>query len=340
MYKRFHDRFGTAGVVIGVIALIAALGGSALAAGGLTKQQEKQVTKIAKKYAGKAGAPGAPGTNGTNGTDGAAGTNGVDGTDGEDGEDGEDGASVTGVPATVGECADGGVKYTSASGDNAVCNGAEGSPWTDGGTLPANATETGAWRFSSGESAKLLGTFFFKEISFPIPLSAELDENHVWVLFAANTSAEGTADRTSGSNVVTNLSTTAGKWSLGAPFVSASAFPAGTTITACSPDCSAPTSLTLSANATSTATGGTVRARVPTDCENGANATAASATNPEADPGFLCVYGSGLAEGTAAKSIEVVNMSNAPGASPFGAFLRQSAEPFYVLGSWAVTGAP
>lgn len=183
MFHRFHDRFGTAGVVIGVIALIAALGGSALAAGGLTKPQEKQVTKIAKKYAGKpgaAGAPGAPGasgTNGTNGKDGAPGANGKDGAPGAPGTNGTNGVSVTGVPEPAGaNCTNGGTKYTSASGVNYVCNGANGQTgFTE--TLPVGETETGTFAFSGLKTEAF--PFYWVPISFAIPLSAGLEASEV-----------------------------------------------------------------------------------------------------------------------------------------------------------------
>src|SRR6185295_17935744 len=43
LYHRFKDRFGTAGVVLGVIAMILAVGGSAIAASGLNGKQKKEV---------------------------------------------------------------------------------------------------------------------------------------------------------------------------------------------------------------------------------------------------------------------------------------------------------
>jgi hypothetical protein len=48
-------------------------------------------------------------------------------------------------------------------------NGKEGSPWTDGGTLPAGATETGvwAWELPGGATSTKLKT----AVSFPIPLA-------------------------------------------------------------------------------------------------------------------------------------------------------------------------
>ena len=52
MLTRIHRKLGTAGFVISIVALVAALGGGAYAAsGGLTGKQKKEVEKIAKKYA-------------------------------------------------------------------------------------------------------------------------------------------------------------------------------------------------------------------------------------------------------------------------------------------------
>lgn len=85
MYRRFHERFGAVGVVIAVIALIVALGGTALAKGLFTKAQEKKIASIAKKYAGK---PGATGPQGPQGLPGAAGQKGEKGDKGETGPPG------------------------------------------------------------------------------------------------------------------------------------------------------------------------------------------------------------------------------------------------------------
>ena len=73
MFSRMHDKLGTAGLVVAIVALVFAMVGGAYAAGGLTKQQEKQVTKIAKKYAGKPGAQGPQGPQGPAGLVGAKG---------------------------------------------------------------------------------------------------------------------------------------------------------------------------------------------------------------------------------------------------------------------------
>jgi hypothetical protein len=137
MYHRFHDRFGTAGVVIGVIALIAALGGTALAAGGLNPTQKKEVKKIAMKYAGKPGAPGAQGAVGPAGSAGAAGKEGPQGKQGGQGTPG-----IEGPPGETG--------FTK--------------------TLPTGETETGEWSLideSAGANAHIGSA-----VSFNIPLAA------------------------------------------------------------------------------------------------------------------------------------------------------------------------
>ena len=150
MYRRFKDRFGTAGVVLGVIAIVLAIGGSAIAASGLNGKQKKEVKSIAKSFqgTGPAGAAGAAGTNGTNGKDGTA---GAPGKDGEDGQDGAAGKSVV-VGTTSAGCPGsnpaGGVTVEvegNSASKKTACNGKEGSPWTAGGTLPVGSTETGVY---------------------------------------------------------------------------------------------------------------------------------------------------------------------------------------------------
>jgi hypothetical protein len=177
MYRRLHERFGTAGIVVAVIALVAALGGTALAASGtLTGKQKKEVEKIAKKYAGKPGAPGAAGANGTNG---ANGKDGAPGSPGSAGSPGKDGKSVA-LSNSAGFCGAGGISVevegTPAS-KKEICNGEpgeEGSPWTDGGTLPPGATETGSWVVTGQQ-----GTRVTAPISLPIPMALALDEFNI-----------------------------------------------------------------------------------------------------------------------------------------------------------------
>lgn len=152
MFSKIHERLGTAGLVVSVVALIAALAGSAIAAGGLTKSQENQVKKIVKKEIKKiklpAGPPGPAGAPGANGKDGAPGPVGPVGPQGPKGDTGAAGA-------------------TGATGPT-------GSPWTAGGTLPEEETETGAWGsgFTSGGLA-------LEAISFNIPLAGSVTPVYV-----------------------------------------------------------------------------------------------------------------------------------------------------------------
>jgi hypothetical protein len=175
--RAIREPFGTAGLVVACVALIAALGGTALAAkGALTGKQKKEVEKIAKKFAGKPGAPGAAGANGANGKDGAAGANGKDGTSGASAK------NVVLTTLTPGQegCVEGGTKVEvegNPASKKAVCNGVEGlegepgDPWTAGGTLPAGATETGV--FAQQTSAESGEAGIFAPISFPILLDAD-----------------------------------------------------------------------------------------------------------------------------------------------------------------------
>jgi hypothetical protein len=133
MIKRIHNQLGAAGLAI---ALIVALAGTAFAAKRVfTKSQEKQIVKIAKKYAGKngkAGAPGPAGAQGPKGDAGAKGDTGAPGAPGSDGSNGEDGA---------------------CSASDPVC------------TLPSGATLQGRW---SGGGLGINGAFV--AISFGIAL--------------------------------------------------------------------------------------------------------------------------------------------------------------------------
>lgn len=176
MLKRIHDRLGTAGLIVGVIALVMAMAGGAWAAkGGLTGKQKKEVksiaTTVAKGMVG-AGPPGATGPTGPKGDPGSAGAAGKDGTDGEDGEDGDPGKSIELTPVAPGalECEKRGGAILEEEDEPAsaieVCNGKEGSPWTAGGILPPGSTETGSYfdQFDEAEG--------FAPITFPILLPA------------------------------------------------------------------------------------------------------------------------------------------------------------------------
>jgi hypothetical protein len=158
---RIHDRFGATGVIAAVVALVFALGGTAIAAGALTGKQKKEVEKIAKKFAGK---PGPAGPQGPQGPVGPAGSHGQDGAQGPKGEQG-----TTGPPGSTGP--------QGPQGEPGP-TGPEGSPWTAGGTLPSGKTETGALAVSSvgGEGV------YFQPISFPIPLAEGLTASKIHYL--------------------------------------------------------------------------------------------------------------------------------------------------------------
>jgi hypothetical protein len=184
-----RNRFGIPGV-ISVIALVFAMLGGAYAAsnngGGKATASAKakrgpKGPKGATGPAGPAGLAGPQGAAGANGKDGAAGSAGAQGSQGLPGKSvavanysgpecpgSEEGATVevSGEPTTK--------KYVCDGEEGA--QGPQGSPWTAGGTLPAGATETGAWAY--GEMAPSSHPVI-TAISFPIPLAAALNASHV-----------------------------------------------------------------------------------------------------------------------------------------------------------------
>jgi len=135
MVGRIRHRFGAAGLVVGILALIVALAGTAVAAKSVfTKKQEKQIIKIAKQYAGKNGKDGAPGPAGAQGPAGQKGDAGAPGAEGPEGPEGEPGE--------------------------------EGSPWTAGGILPSKESLYGHWGGYGSEAA-------LSAISFGLPLASD-----------------------------------------------------------------------------------------------------------------------------------------------------------------------
>jgi hypothetical protein len=136
--SKLHQRLGTAGFIISIVALVAALGGGAYAAsGGLSGKQKKEVEKIAKKYAGKPGPAGAAGPKGDTGAAGAAGAKGDQGVPGAAGSPGA--AGTAGAPGLTGFASE----------------------------LPAGATETGAYSFGRLPAGQEI---FGVTISFPFTL--------------------------------------------------------------------------------------------------------------------------------------------------------------------------
>jgi len=204
MFHRIHQKLGTAGFIISIVALVAALGGGAYAAsGGLNGKQKKEVEKIAKKYAATRGTPGAPGAQGAKGDSGTPGTNGGAGEKGDKGAKGDAGAAgengefpniVELAPGNGEHCELGGTEFFNAAGQRAfACNG-EGGGGGGGGeypeTLPSGRSETGFWE-SQGEKGLVIGgppgeEITASTISFPLPL----DETPERILLAEAPSAE------------------------------------------------------------------------------------------------------------------------------------------------------
>ena len=169
MIARLRKQLGSPGILIGTIALIAALAGGAYAAGKVIITNKNQIaSKVRKELKGNAG-PAGP-----QGTPGAKGDTGAKGEKGDVGNTGPTGKSVVLGTATVGECEPGGitveVEGTPAS-KKEVCNGMNGAI-QPGETLPPEATETGSFAaLVEGES--------LEPISFPIPLTSALPEANV-----------------------------------------------------------------------------------------------------------------------------------------------------------------
>jgi hypothetical protein len=201
--RAIREPFGTAGLIVACVALIAALGGSAIAAkGALTGKQKKEVTKIAKSFAGKDGAQGPAGPQGPQGTkgdNGAAGAKGADGTNGKDGTPG-----LPGTPGKAGESVNvfelspgngegcdetGGAKFANATGVAFACNGeggGGGGGWPE--TLPSGSTMTGAWEVQGEAGIVLGGIYAPTNIGFPIPLETAPEE--IIVIYGTDSEAE------------------------------------------------------------------------------------------------------------------------------------------------------
>jgi hypothetical protein len=150
MLSRIHNKLGTAGLVVAIVALVAALGGAAYAASDnhLSGGEKKEVKKIAKQFAGKPGTPGAQGPAGGKGATGPAGKDGAAGAEG-----------ATGPTGPKGE--------KGPKGDKGATGATGLSGFTE--TLPSEKTEIGRWAY--GNTAKEKQGLAWVPISFVIPLS-------------------------------------------------------------------------------------------------------------------------------------------------------------------------
>ena len=223
MFSAICRRFTYTNVLM-TLALVFAMSGGAYAAGKFlitsTKQIKPSVLKQLQGKTGPAGAQGAQGAQGSQGPAGPAGPQGPAGK-GEKGEPGPEGKAGTngtngesvGVKEFSGsaagsKCTEGGSEFSNKAGKGFACNGKEGaegqpgSPWSPNSTLPAGATETGAWYMTFGPTEETEpGSGVAKEevlstgpISIPVQLkepikfSGNPSENHV--LFAGQGGTE------------------------------------------------------------------------------------------------------------------------------------------------------
>lgn len=197
--KRYRDSiasikepFGTAGLIVAVVALIAALGGGAVAAMGGGNQGPATISAKAKQgprgpkgpkgpkgEKGDTGAPGAPGAPGTDGAQGPKGETGAAGAQGEKGDQGVKGDSgnsvvVTSEPTGSSNCSGRGgtkVQVQNTPGQAYVCNGEKGSI-DFGSPVPSGGTLTGAWAaagplFDGSKKAVI-------PISLPVPMPSPI----------------------------------------------------------------------------------------------------------------------------------------------------------------------
>ena len=192
MLTRLQNHVGPAGLIVAIVALVAALTGGAIAATGGSDGSKAAASAAKGKPGpkgprGPRGKTGAQGPAGPQGPAGSAGAKGETGAPGADGNPGAAGKSVvtttfegTNEPATE-PCEERGGNSIEVEGSGVkryACNGADGakgSPWTAGGTLPTNATESGTWSFQASYEEPVA----YADIAFPIPLEAPLDSSHV-----------------------------------------------------------------------------------------------------------------------------------------------------------------
>jgi hypothetical protein len=184
MFSSARRRLGVPGVVA-IIALAFAMAGGAWAAkGGVIISKLSQISpKVRTQLKGQTGPVGPVGPAGPAGAQGGKGEAGKDGNEGKagiDGKEGKQGKSVVIAAEAKGvNCKEGGQSFEveDSSVKSYACNG---SPWTAGGTLPKDATETGAWfARMQGSEAPFIG---IGVIDLPIPLATELSGTNVNVV--------------------------------------------------------------------------------------------------------------------------------------------------------------
>jgi Collagen triple helix repeat (20 copies) len=177
------------------------------AAGGRTSNRGALAVASAAKSKGKTGPRGPKGPAGKTGATGAtgpAGATGATGPAGPAGGTGPAGAGGESVSSTelksggVGGCPEGGTKFTVGGKETFACNGKPGAEGNEGPagaihpgeTLPAGASETGAWSIVVPPTESKVPT----TVSFTIPLEASLSEEHVFFLKQEEIEVDHTAE--------------------------------------------------------------------------------------------------------------------------------------------------
>lgn len=195
MFSPLRNRFGIPGV-ISIVALVFAMAGGAFAAKDLNSGGSKATASATGKQGprgprgprgkrgptgptgpqGPVGAKGDTGAAGANGADGAAGPMGPMGPTGLTGPTGKNGATgPTGPTGAAGVGTTGPTGATGATGETGFTE-----------TLPSGAIEVGSWSGTVGPSG-----LDFAPISFPIPLSADLEEANVHIIGEGGTGGSG-----------------------------------------------------------------------------------------------------------------------------------------------------
>lgn len=327
MFSRITRHFN-ASMTVAIVALVFAMTGGAFALsggsggsgpdGGLVANAAAKTKKgKSKTLRGPAGPAGKPGPAGPSGPVGAAGPQGPAGPKGETG-----GAGAQGERGSQGEPGS---------------EGKEGSPWTAGGTLPPEKTETGSWsivNLSAENSGQIMSTV----ISFAIPLKSALTETEVH--FIAGEPARGEGNTESGSTTIGNAQPTEGKIVAGQE-IAGPGIVAGTIILSYNEE-------TIALSAPATATGEKVQFTTGPQASETTNCPG-SAENPRAVKGNLCVYSveeEKIAPLILASRFYPIspptnrNAYSVGGASTAGALLtfRITGErPNQAYGTWAVT---
>ncbi len=170
MLERLRNQVGTAGLIVAIVALVAALGGGAYAA----TSNSGKATASAKGKPGPRGKTGKTGPAGPAGPVGPAGLTGPAGPKGDPGPKGD-----TGAQGPIGPQGPVGPKGTSG--------------FTE--TLPPGKTETGTWSFGyvSADGAPVADFFepgVVVPVSFPIPLETGIEEGHAHFINLAGEEVE------------------------------------------------------------------------------------------------------------------------------------------------------